>query len=108
VKVCGSNGALREADRLSYGTAEQVYLLLRLALADHVTRPGESCPLLLDDVTVHADAARTEAILELLLEAGAARQVVLFTQQEQVRQWAAARLAAPRHRLHEPVAVATC
>ena len=66
VLVRAPAGRWREADRLSYGTAEQVYLMLRLALAEHLVLPGTSCPLLLDDVTVHADAERTVALLELL------------------------------------------
>ncbi len=37
---------------------EQIYLLLRMAMADHLTRPGEICPLLMDDVTVESDAGR--------------------------------------------------
>jgi uncharacterized protein YhaN len=56
VKVCGPTRRWRSADLLSYGTAEQIYLLLRVALADHLTRGYDTCPLLFDDVTVHADA----------------------------------------------------
>ncbi len=59
VEVRGPGGRLRNADRLSVGTAEQVYLLLRVALAEQLVRPGESCPLLLDEVTAHADRDRT-------------------------------------------------
>ena len=78
----------RKADLLSYGTAEQVYLLLRVALADHLTRHHDTCPLVLDDVTVHADPARTHDILDLLLTTASQRQVILFTQEEQVAAWA--------------------
>ena len=67
VQVCGPSRNWRDAGRLSYGTAEQVYLLLRVALADHLTKGHDTCPLLLDDVTVHADATRTRKILDLLL-----------------------------------------
>jgi hypothetical protein len=78
----------RAADRLSHGTAEQIHLLLRIALATHLTTGHGSCPLLLDDVTVHADAARTRDVLELLLQASTHRQIVLFTQEDQVAAWA--------------------
>jgi uncharacterized protein YhaN len=101
VQVCGPTRRWRQADRLSYGTAEQVYLLLRIALAQHLARDGTSCPLLLDDVTVHADATRTEQILALLLAASADRQIVLFSQQEQVFQWAQKELTGPRHAVRE-------
>jgi DNA repair exonuclease SbcCD ATPase subunit len=98
VQVRGPAGRWRDADRLSYGTAEQVYLMLRVALAEHLVRPGTSCPLLLDDVTVHADAQRTEALLGLLRRAAEEddRQIILFTQQEQVLRWAST-LDSSRH-----------
>lgn len=93
VQVCGRDGRWRAADRLSLGTAEQVYLLLRIALASHLCASGETCPLLLDDVTVQADAQRTVAILEMLLTESAERQIVLFAQEPSVAAWAADRLA---------------
>jgi hypothetical protein len=101
VRVRGAGGPLRDVGDLSLGTVEQVYLLLRVALAERLVRPGESCPLLLDDVTVHADQERTSHILDVLLAVAQRHQVVLFTQQEQVRRWAAATLTGPRHALHE-------
>src|SRR4051812_35300758 len=100
VQVCGPDRRWRAADRLSVGTAEQVYLLLRIALATHLCAPGESCPLLLDDVTVQADADRTIAMLEMLLDEAADRQIVLFAQEPLVAQWAAERLTGDeRHAL---------
>jgi hypothetical protein len=92
VRVCGQGRQWREADLLSFGTAEQVYLLLRLALVEHLTAEHDTCPLLLDDVTVHGDSGRTEAILELLLSVSRERQVVLFTQEAHVADWARERL----------------
>ena len=84
-----------------YGTTEQVYLLLRVALADHLTRGHDTCPLQLDDVTVHADAARTRKILDLLLKVADTRQVVVFTQEGQVASWAREHLHEPRHTMRE-------
>src|SRR5215813_9930190 len=51
VQVRGGSGNWRNAGRLSHGTAEQVYLLLRIAFADHLTNGHDTYPLLLDDVT---------------------------------------------------------
>ncbi len=73
-----------ESDRLSHGTAEQVHLLARIALADALVAPGETVPLLLDDVTVHADAERAAALCELLGALATERQVVVFTQERAV------------------------
>jgi hypothetical protein len=92
VQVRGASGVWRQAALLSHGTAEQVYLLLRLALVEHLTAGHDSCPLLLDDVTVHADTARTNEILTLLGQVAEQRQVVLFTQQDMVADWARANL----------------
>jgi exonuclease SbcC len=101
VEVCGPERRWRAADRLSHGTAEQVFLLLRIALAGRLVMDKTSCPLLLDDITVHADGQRAVRILELLRRTAAERQIILFTQQEQVRDWARARLDADRDALHE-------
>ena len=98
VGVRGPSGPWREAALLSHGTAEQVYLLLRVALADQLTRPGEVCPLILDDPTTHFDSARTQAVLDLLLQIAESRQVILFSQELEVLAWAERQLAGPRHR----------
>lgn len=97
VEVCGESRRWRQAQYLSYGTADQIYLLLRMALAKHLTTGHDTCPLILDDVTVHADSARTTAILDLLLRISAERQVILFTQEDQVANWARAHLTSPDH-----------
>jgi hypothetical protein len=99
VQVCEADGAWRPAARLSHGTAEQIYLLLRMALASHLTLPGEPCPLVLDDVTVQADTTRTGALLDLLHAMSRERQVVLFTQEDDVLSWAENHLDAPQDRL---------
>ncbi|MDA8070786.1 MAG: AAA family ATPase [Actinomycetota bacterium] len=95
VKVCGADRRWRRADRLSHGTAEQVYLLLRVTLSRHLTGESRACPLLLDDVTVQADAARTTEILELLHELSAEQQIVVFAQERIVAQWAERHLLGP-------------
>jgi uncharacterized protein YhaN len=108
VSVRGDGGRWRDAGRLSFGTAEQIYLVLRIALAEHLVRPGVRCPLLLDDVTVHADAHRTAHLLDLLLRASADHQIVLFTQQRQVLDWARVSLAGnDRHAVIELPEVTT-
>jgi exonuclease SbcC len=99
VQVREQGGAWRRAALLSHGAAEQVYLLLRLALTEHLTRPGEVCPLILDDVLVQSDAQRKAALLRVLEEAGQQRQVILFTQEDTVFAWARTHLTAPVHRV---------
>lgn len=89
----------RPAGRLSHGTSEQVYLLLRVALAEHLVTTEEPAPLLLDEPTAQSDDERTVAILRLLVELARERQVVVFTQETLVREWARAELDDRAHRL---------
>lgn len=100
VRVESETGALRRAELLSVGTAEQVYLLLRVALAEHLASRSTVSPLLLDDVTVQADPTRTEAILHMCKAlADAGRQVVLFAQEPSVAVWAQTHLDGTQHTL---------
>lgn len=92
VQVVDSGGAFRPAGLLSHGTAEQVYLLLRVAMVEILTSNGESCPLLLDDPTVHADAIRTTRLLEVVQQVSDDHQVILFTQEAEVLAWASTHL----------------
>lgn len=67
---------LREALWRSDGTADQLYLALRLAVAEELT---PDAPLVLDDALVRFDDDRLEAALEVLREIAQHRQVLLFT-----------------------------
>lgn len=63
---------------LSRGTAEQLFLAMRLALSEAVSG-RESLPLLLDDLFVNFDAGRLAGVLSVLKEVSAGRQLVLMT-----------------------------
>ena len=101
VEVCGPGGRWRRADLLSHGAAEQLYLLLRFALAQHLTKPGEVCPLILDDTLAACDGARKREVLESLLAVSESVQVILFSHEEDVRDWARDRLSEARDSLTE-------
>ena len=101
VQVCGPRRDWQRAALLSQGTREQVYLLLRMALVERLTRPGEVSPLLFDEVTVHSDRERTVSLLRLLQEVSATHQVLLFTQEDLVAEWARTSLRPPRDALIE-------
>ena len=101
VEVRTNRGRWRAAELLSHGTAEQIYLLLRFALSRHLTGTGETCPLILDDVVGASDAERKEAMLRTLRAVGESTQVILFTHEDDVRDWARRNLHAPRNRLIE-------
>ena len=71
-----------------------------MALAQHLATAGESCPLLLDDVTVQADEVRTREILDLLLRLSEQRQVIVFAQEPAVAEWASQHLTDPGRHAH--------
>ncbi len=96
------DGVFRSATELSHGTVDQTYLLLRIGLAEALGDRKESAPLFLDDATVHSDTDRTIRFLDLLIALSEERQIVVFTQEEEVREWAARSLTGDaRHRLIE-------
>ena len=76
--LAGAEGeeTLREAIWRSDGTVDQLYLSLRLSVAEALT---PDAPLILDDALVRFDDARLKAALELLKEESDSRQVILFT-----------------------------
>lgn len=75
IKVCKDNRYMG-AEFLSTGTLEQIYLAVRLAVAEELSQAG--MPLLLDDIFGAYDDARLEAVLQCLASYGA-EQVILFT-----------------------------
>lgn len=64
---------------LSGGTLEQIYLALRLSLADSAMGGKERLPLILDEVFAYYDDVRTVQSCKFLQELSLDRQVILFT-----------------------------
>ena len=60
----------------SEGTADQMYLSLRFAVAEELT---PHAPLVLDDAFVRFDDERLRQAMKLLNQTGAEKQVILFT-----------------------------
>ena len=67
---------LRSAQWRSDGTVDQLYLALRLAVAEELT---PNAPLILDDALVRFDDQRLRSALEILSEEAQQKQVILFT-----------------------------
>ena len=78
----------RSALALSRGTAEQLYLAVRLAVCNMTLGGEERAPLLLDDALVNFDDKRMELALELLRELGEERQILLFSCHRREAEWA--------------------
>lgn len=72
----GEESTLRDSLWRSDGTMDQLYLALRLAVAEELT---PEVPLILDDVLVRFDDGRMKAAVEILKEMAQIRQVICFT-----------------------------
>lgn len=76
----------------SSGLGDQVYLALRLSLAESFGEKIESMPLLLDDVLVRFDLARQKLTLQVIEQLSEHTQVFLFTCHETTSQLASERV----------------
>lgn len=76
--LAGAEGedTLREALWRSDGTVDQLYLALRLSVAEALI---PEAPLILDDALVRFDDTRLKAAMELLKQEAGHRQVILFS-----------------------------
>jgi len=80
LRVDQADGRTLAVEALSRGTREQLFLSLRLALADSFARRGTRLPLILDDVLVNFDSQRAEAAARLLHRfAEDGHQLLVFT-----------------------------
>ena len=75
---------LQELRRRSDGTIDQLYLALRLAVAEELT---PNAPLILDDALVRFDDTRLAAAMEILKQTAADKQILLFTCQQRETQY---------------------
>lgn len=80
---CGDGEAFHEWKYLSSGAVDKVYLALRLAATDILTKDGEALPLFLDDIFAQYDDKSCKRALEFLKEyletKGSASQILFFT-----------------------------
>jgi prefoldin subunit 5 len=69
----------RDAQLLSTGAGDQLYLAARLAICELVLPEEDAPPLVLDDALANFDDLRCQSALRLLKEEGKRRQILLFT-----------------------------
>ena len=74
--AAAAEDTLQDAWWRSDGTVDQLYLALRLAVAEELT---PDAPLILDDVLVRFDDTRAKAALTILEKEARNQQVILFT-----------------------------
>jgi uncharacterized protein YhaN len=75
---------------LSRGTAEQLYLALRFGLIEHFADEAEPLPIVMDEILVNFDAARSATTAAAVRTLAERHQVLYFTCHE-----ATARLLDP-------------
>ncbi len=78
-QVVDRQATRKSVGQLSQGTAEQLYLCLRLGLIREFARQSANLPLIMDDVFVNFDPERARRVAELLVEFAAEHQVLVFT-----------------------------
>ncbi len=86
-----------EIEALSQGARDQLYLALRLATVLRFADKSEPMPLVLDDILVHFDDARSRAAFEVLFDVAERVQILFFTHHEHLLELA--RSVAPPGRL---------
>ncbi len=74
-----SSGERLTVSQMSTGTREQLYLALRIASLDRHVKQHGPMPVIFDDVVLHSDPGRKQAILAALGELAKVTQVIAFT-----------------------------
>lgn len=105
---CGSERDAREtgpvevpAAAMSNGTADALYLSLRLASLRHQLEQGAAIPLIIDDCLMQLDDRRCVAALQVLSELSEKTQVILFTHHRHLVELARTELAEDGCHRHE-------
>lgn len=88
LKAEHKDAGLLDSGLLSRGTAEQLYLAIRLALAETMSSKV-NLPLFFDDLFVNFDEHRLRAALALIGELSCSRQIVMMTCHRHVAEAAA-------------------
>ena len=84
-------GEIVDVERLSAGTREQAYLVVRLAMVRMFSEGLETAPLLLDDPFAFWDDRRIERSFPILQATAAGVQILLFTTSAELARAAIAR-----------------
>jgi uncharacterized protein YhaN len=86
IGVLLEDGQKVRADQLSQGARDQLFLALRLAIADLLS--GDYIlPLILDDPLLHFDSGRLELAREAIQRLARRRQVLLFSHRHEFAGW---------------------
>jgi FAD/FMN-containing dehydrogenase len=92
--------ALVPMGQMSQGTADAVFLALRIASIEHQLDSGVMMPVVIDDCLVQLDDQRAAAALKVLADLATRTQVVLFTHHQHLLELAAATLKTDQFHTH--------
>ncbi len=87
LEVESKDGRTQGTDRLSRGTAEQLYLSMRLAFVREYAKHAGPLPLVMDDILVNFDPERARAAIQVFKDIASTHQVLFFTCHPHVRHW---------------------
>ncbi|SJZ37828.1 AAA family ATPase [Selenihalanaerobacter shriftii] len=73
------DGQRLTTDQLSKGTAEQLYLAMRLSFAREYAKQVIPLPLIMDDILVNFDSKRLKMTLKVISQVAKEQQVIFFT-----------------------------
>lgn len=79
ISVVSASGAVLPTSDLSRGTAEQLYLALRVGLIESFGEQGPHLPVLMDDIVVNYDLERLAGAGAAVSALASSRQVIFFT-----------------------------
>lgn len=85
---------------MSEGTADQLYLAVRLASLETYLAKHEPMPFIVDDILIQFDDRRAIATLDVLAELSEKIQVIVFTHHRHLLDLARERLPAERRHIH--------
>jgi uncharacterized protein YhaN len=109
VGIRSAGGEAVTVEGMSDGTADQLYLALRLASLEHYLENSEPLPFVVDDILLRFDDERALATLEVLVDLSEKTQVIFFTHHHHLVELAQSAIAAAKittHFLSDPPAVA--
>ena len=79
INIRNIQGSRKEIPELSRGTADQLYLALRLGYIREFQKTAEKMPLLLDEILINSDPIRMKEACKALAEFSKTNQILYFT-----------------------------
>ena len=101
VGIRADSGEAVPVEGMSDGTADQLYLALRLASLERYLENQAPLPFVVDDILLRFDDRRALATLEVLADLAGKTQVIFFTHHRHLVDLAATRLAPSRLAVHD-------